>query len=183
VFSPASNSDSHRIVQELGSELAAAGLKTLVVTVDDQAPHSAIPEVSEAIRGTALPSPAETSLATMPAMDLEAKRLEPASLLQVVSRPARQLPSYLRQIRSGYDMVLIGADPLLTSAATEHLVRVADGTVLVAESGKTTKRQLARVAKRLERIKVSGIAIVLTEIRRRRADIEILENVAEYSKA
>ena len=88
----------------------------------------------------------------------------------------------LRSVRASYDAILIGAHPLLVSARSEELARIVDGTVVVAESGEVTKSQLSRVARLLERLKVSGVAVVLSEITQRRADREVLENAAEYAQ-
>ena len=67
-------------------------------------------------------------------------------------------------------MVLIDAKPLPISAQTEYLARLADATVLVVQSGATTKQELERAARLLERLEVAGVAVVLNKISLERAD-------------
>ena len=62
----------------------------------------------------------------------------------------------LHEVKDDYDIVLIDASPILISADTEYLARVADGTVLIVQSGRTTRAQLNRAAKLLERLMFPG---------------------------
>ena len=68
------------------------------------------------------------------------------------------------------DVVLIDANPLPFSAATEYLARLADATVVVVRSGMTTKQQLDRAARLLERLEVAGVAVVLNKVSQDHAD-------------
>jgi hypothetical protein len=68
------------------------------------------------------------------------------------------------------DVVLIDANPLPISAKTEYLVRLADATVLVVKSGTTTKQELERSARLLERLDAAGVAVILNQMNHDRAD-------------
>jgi hypothetical protein len=68
------------------------------------------------------------------------------------------------------DVVLIDAKPLPISAQTEYLARLTDATVLVVQAGATTKQELERAARLLERLDVAGVAVVLNKITLDRAD-------------
>ena len=76
----------------------------------------------------------------------------------------------LHQASERCDVVLIDANPLPISAKTEYLARLADATVLVVKSGATTKHELDRAARLLERLDVAGVAVILNKMSQDRAD-------------
>ncbi len=76
----------------------------------------------------------------------------------------------LHQAGERCDVVLIDANPLPISAKTEYLARLADATVLVVKSGTTTKQELDRAARLLERLDVAGVAVILNKMSQDRAD-------------
>ncbi len=78
----------------------------------------------------------------------------------------------LNWLKGDYDMVLIDAPPLLTSALTEYAVRQADATILVSESGVTTREELVAAADLLEQLGANGIGAVLQELQMRYASPE-----------
>jgi len=61
-------------------------------------------------------------------------------------------------------VLLIDGDPLPTSANTEYLARICDATVLVVGSSTSTRQELERSARLLERLEVAGVAVVLNKI-------------------
>ena len=67
-------------------------------------------------------------------------------------------------ITSEYDIVLIDAAPVLLSAETEYLARMADVTILLSEAGKTKKAWLTRAARLLERLGVAGAASIVNKV-------------------
>jgi len=87
--------------------------------------------------------------------------------------PARSAEQALQQASVGYDVVLIDSDPMPTSANTEYLARAVDATVIVVKAGTTTKQELRRAARLLERLQVAGIAVVLNKIQLERADRDL----------
>lgn len=82
-----------------------------------------------------------------------------------------------------YDAILIDASPLPISAQTEYLARVADVTVLVVRSSSTTKQELDRAARLLERLDVAGVAVVLNKISLERADGPLKRELRRYEQS
>ncbi len=76
----------------------------------------------------------------------------------------------LERLKQSYDLILIDAPPLLHSAETEYLVRCADATILIAESGVTLKAELFRSATLLQQLNVAGVGAVLQELHLQDAD-------------
>jgi uncharacterized protein involved in exopolysaccharide biosynthesis len=74
------------------------------------------------------------------------------------------------RLKHEFDLVLIDAPPLLNSAETEYLVRCADATILVAESGVTLKSELYQSAVLLQQLNVAGVGAVLQELHLKEAD-------------
>ncbi len=70
----------------------------------------------------------------------------------------------LNWLKRDYDMVLIDAPPLLQSALAEYAVRRTDGTILVSESGVTTREELTQTAGLLEQLGAQGVGAVLQEL-------------------
>lgn len=81
------------------------------------------------------------------------------------------------------DAILIDASPLPISAHTEYLARVSDVTVLVVRSSETTKQELDRAARLLERLDVAGVAVVLNRISLERADRALKKELDRYEQA
>ena len=82
-----------------------------------------------------------------------------------------------------YDVILIDASPLPISAHTEYLARVSDVTVLVVKSSATTKQELDRAARLLERLDVAGVAVVLNKISVERADRALKKELQRYEES
>jgi Mrp family chromosome partitioning ATPase len=82
-----------------------------------------------------------------------------------------------------YDVVLIDASPLPISANTEYLARVADATVLVVKSSTTTRQELDRAARLLDRLEVSGVAVVLNKVSHKRADSALRIELDRYKQS
>jgi hypothetical protein len=181
LFTSAGRGSTHDLVRRLGSELVANGLATLVVLVEaaDSAGDSPVMTSVRSDSGTDLLRPGQRlKIFRTFGADVDAAN----ESCEVVTKSPQTVAEFVRRMRTSYDTMLIGADPLLVSAHSEHLARLTDGTVVVAESGEVTKRQLTRAARLLERLKIPGIAIVLSQIAKRRADEEILENASEYMR-
>jgi succinoglycan biosynthesis transport protein ExoP len=67
-------------------------------------------------------------------------------------------------------LVLTDTAPLTISAETERLARSADCTIVVIESGATTRAQLVATARTLQRIEAGAVGIVLNRVRLAKAD-------------
>lgn len=85
-----------------------------------------------------------------------------------------------RSVSSEYDMVLIDAAPILLSAETEYLARMADVTVLVAEAGRTKRAWLTRAARLLERLGVAGAAAVVNKVHPARTEEALKHDLREF---
>ena len=96
--------------------------------------------------------------------------------------PANSAEQALQHASVGYDVVLIDSDPLPISANTEYLARVVDATVLVIKAGTTTRQELHRAARLLERLEVAGVAVVLNKIRLGRADQDLRRELRGFER-
>lgn len=96
--------------------------------------------------------------------------------------PAKSAEQALQQASVGYDVVLIDSDPMPTSANTEYLARAVDAIVLVVKAGTTTKQELRRAARLLERLQVAGIAVVLNKIQLERADRDLRRELRGFKQ-
>ncbi len=77
------------------------------------------------------------------------------------------------------EMVLVDAAPLADSEETERLVQSAHCTIVVIESGVTTRAQLRTVASILQRTKAPAVGFVLNRVRLAVADPEFRRSIRE----
>ncbi|HTW79612.1 MAG TPA: hypothetical protein VME23_08740 [Terracidiphilus sp.] len=82
-----------------------------------------------------------------------------------------------------WDVVLIDSVPLPISAYTEYLARSVDATVLVVKSSATTRQELDRAARLLERLEVAGVAVVLNMVSQERADRAMKRDIRKYEES
>jgi uncharacterized protein involved in exopolysaccharide biosynthesis len=178
VFPSVGPTNSRTIVEQLGIELAGNGLRVLVVNI---APASGAEKPGPAIDAAApTPNPRVLSMTDGQAsLSTEVDK----ETYRVVTLPAGEVADLLRRSRSYYNAILVAADPLFTSAYTEHFARTADGTVLIVDSGATRKDELVRAARLLERLKIAGIAIVLNGVSEKRAEEDLARTLADYKNA
>jgi hypothetical protein len=80
------------------------------------------------------------------------------------------------------ETVLVDAAPLAGSEETAQLVRSADCTIVVIESGVTTRAQLRIVANILQRIKAPAVGFVLNRVRLAKADPAFRRSVREMER-
>jgi Mrp family chromosome partitioning ATPase len=167
------------IIESLGSTLAKLGRKTLVIDPSGNAEPVAYMTHGADLqkRAVSLPDPA----AVPPGTDLQ-----PTARFARTQLPARVPPmngfvyESFKALATEYDIVLIDAAPLLISAETEYLARMADVTVLVAEAGKTRKAWLTRAARLLERLSVAGAAAVINKVNPARIDEAAQRDLREF---
>ena len=180
VFPSVGRRSSSEIVERLGAELASNGLRVLVVNVQ-HAPgrEKPAPEKPSGYVGAANPSPRLLTVTDGASQLSTEVDKEP---YRIISLPASEVAELLRRSRSYYNAILVAADPLFTSAYTEHFARTADGTVLIVESGETKKEELVRAARLLERLKIAGIAIVLNGVTEKRAEEDVARQIADYKR-
>jgi hypothetical protein len=167
------------IIENLGSMLAKLGRKTLVID-----PSGNSEPVAFVTLGTDLQKRpvnfADKSAGSSSTTELQKMRPGNQSL------PARIPPmngfvfESFQNLSAEYDIVLIDAAPILISAETEYLARMADVTVLVSEAGKTKKAWLTRAARLLERLGVAGAAAVVNKVHPSRAEEALKHDLREF---
>jgi uncharacterized protein involved in exopolysaccharide biosynthesis len=83
----------------------------------------------------------------------------------------------LEKLTQKVDLLFIEALPLLSSAEAEFAARLADITILVAESARSTRKELAEALMLVRRLNVAGVAAVLSTLSLRHADLNFLAMV------
>ena len=178
----AAESGTTTVVEKLGRQLRNLGLNTLTVAATN------IDGKIAYVRSETPITPSE------PGATRYSDKLRRAGAgdlaVQTSSAPTAGNPIYsgtfvsqiLNEVKDDYDIVLIDASPILISADTEYLARVADGTVLIVQSGRTTRSQLNRAATVLERLDVPGVAVALNRVSRDRVDPALVRDVEEFQR-
>ena len=75
------------------------------------------------------------------------------------------------------DIVLTDAAPLPISAEAEYLVRFSDATVVIVESGRTTRPELEHVVQMLAKLKVRNVGFLLNRVALKTADPIFASNI------
>jgi Mrp family chromosome partitioning ATPase len=165
------------IVGQLGSTLAKLGRKTLTVDASGNSNPVAYATAN-------LSDP-------VPGSNFSGEKSSPGTELQstVVTQPLSStltplatsfMAKAFQELTNEYDIVLIDAAPILASAETEYLARFADVTILVGESGRTKKGELKRAARLLERLNVSGVAVIINKVGLLRAEKSLKRDIDEF---
>jgi uncharacterized protein involved in exopolysaccharide biosynthesis len=83
----------------------------------------------------------------------------------------------VESIKKDVNFLFIEALPLLVSSEAEFAARLSDVVVLIAESGHATRNELRDSLSLVKRLKVPGVAVVLSHVRVRQADDEFISTV------
>jgi succinoglycan biosynthesis transport protein ExoP len=167
------------IIENLGSMLAKLGRKTLVIDPSGNSEPVAFVTLGADLQKRPISFP-DPSIVNPVTTELQTTKSGRQSL------PARVAPlngfvfESFQSLSAEYDIVLIDAAPLLISAETEYLARMADVTVLVSEAGKTHKRWLTRAARLLERLGVAGAAAVVNKVNPTRVEEALKHDLREF---
>jgi uncharacterized protein involved in exopolysaccharide biosynthesis len=182
--SPAHGSGTSIVVRELSERLRNLDLRTRTIMASSieaqkisSGESSRRPELVHQRRPTEEPSYPTTLVPLPPTRDHNGRRTEPES---IAPSPMMRI---LNHASEQYDVVLIDANPLPISAHTEYLARVSDATVLVVRSSTTTKLELERATRLLERLDVAGVAVVLNKISMDRADRALKRELRSYQQS
>jgi polysaccharide biosynthesis transport protein len=168
------------IIENLGSMLAKLGRKTLVIDPSGNSEPVAFVTFGADLQKRPISFPDPSVVNPSVATELQTTKSGRQSL------PARVAPlngfvfESFQSLSAEYDIVLIDAAPLLISAETEYLARMADVTVLVSEAGKTHKRWLTRAARLLERLGVAGAAAVVNKVNPARTEEALKHDLREF---
>ncbi|WP_249666169.1 polysaccharide biosynthesis tyrosine autokinase [Nocardioides faecalis] len=84
----------------------------------------------------------------------------PAELIQ-----SRAMGDLLESLRAQYDVVIVDAPPLLPVADAALLAASADGAILVARHGRTTRDQLSHAWERLDAVDAKVVGVVLNMVK------------------
>lgn len=148
------------IVRDISTELDALGYRTLELSAD------------EVLNPIGLKS---ERLGHQRANAVELATPNRDTGLQV--RREGVVAEHLERLKQRVDFLFIKAQPLRSSAHTEFVARLGDVTVLVAESGRTTRRELKTCVSIMRRLKARGLAIVVSDLKLRNANKDFLESV------
>ncbi|WP_122818807.1 polysaccharide biosynthesis tyrosine autokinase [Nocardioides pantholopis] len=152
----------------LALTLAQAGKRTLLIEADLRRPKaSAELGLDNAVGVTtvlvgkvsldeAIQKHAETDLHLLAS---GAVPPNPAELLQ-----SKAMADLLVEVRERYDIVIIDAPPLLPVTDAALLATHADGALVIARHGKTTKEQFAQAIQRLEQVGARPVGVVLNMV-------------------
>lgn len=168
------------IIESLASMLANLGRRTLVIDPSGNSEPVAFVTSGSGLQKRTVHFPDGNIKDHSSKTELQRVKLVHQSL------PARIAPlngfvfESFQLMSSEYDIVLIDAAPILISAETEYLARMADVTVLVSESGKTKKAWLTRAARLLERLGVSGAAAIVNKVHPIRAEESLKHDLREF---
>ena len=174
------------IIENLGSMLAKLGRKTLVIDPAGKSEPVAFVTFGAALeRRPVHLGELNGGASGLPSLSSELQPLKPGrSSLPARVGPMQGLSSFVfdsfKAMSSEYDIVLIDAAPLLLSAETEYLARMADVTVLVSEAGRTKKAWLTRAARLLERLGVAGAAAIINKVDPARVDEAHQHDLREF---
>ena len=149
------------IVENLGSTLAKLGRRTLTIDASGSTPPVAYVTLN-------LEQSAHRTVGGVHVKKKDIDVWSTAVIAQPFSPKLTPLTNLMDQafkdLTIEYDIVLIDATPILISAETEYLARFADVTILIAEAGTTTRTQLVRTTRLLERLQIPGMAVVINKI-------------------
>jgi MinD-like ATPase involved in chromosome partitioning or flagellar assembly len=168
------------IIENLGSMLAKLGRRTLVIDPSGNSEPVAFVTLGTALQKRPVHFPDAAGAA--PGSGTELQKVKPGSqsLPARVSAMNGMVFESFQNMSSEYDIVLIDAAPILISAETEYLARMADVTVLVSEAGKTKKAWLTRAARLLERLGVAGAAAAVNKVNPARAEEALKHDLREF---
>ncbi|MBV8115166.1 MAG: hypothetical protein JO300_10520, partial [Silvibacterium sp.] len=162
------------IVSQLGSTLAKLGRKTLTVDASGNSNPVAYATVD-------LPDPARSNFAgEMTGTELQSAVVTQPLTSKLTPLATSFMAKAFQELTNEYDIVLIDAAPILASAETEYLARFADVTILVGESARTKKGELRRAARLLERLNVSGVAVIINKVGLLRAEKTLRRDIDEF---
>jgi uncharacterized protein involved in exopolysaccharide biosynthesis/Mrp family chromosome partitioning ATPase len=166
------------VVENMGSMLAKLGRKTLVIDSSGIAEPVAYVTFGNGLEKRPVDISESNSMKGIPGGNMQQT---PSSSL-----PARVSPfsSFVFQsfqsMTSEYDIVLIDAAPIMLSAETEYLARMADVTILLSEAGKTKKAWLTRAARLLEKLGVAGAASIVNKVDPARVEDSLKHDLREF---
>jgi uncharacterized protein involved in exopolysaccharide biosynthesis len=175
----ASESGTTTVVEKLGRQLRNLGLNTLTVAATNIDGKIAYVRNEGPVTSTEAGTTRYSDKLRRAGADLAVQNSSGTSSPIYSGTFVSQI---LNEVKDDYDVVLVDASPILISADTEYLARVADGTVLIVQSGRTTRAQLNRAANLLERLDVPGVAVTLNRVSRDRVEPALVRDVEDFQR-
>jgi len=83
----------------------------------------------------------------------------------------------IQAITRDADILFVEALPLLSSSEAEFVGRLSDVAILVAESGQTTRQELRNAIALVKRLRLPGLATVLSDVKLSNADSDFISAV------
>lgn len=176
--SPAHGSGTSSVVTKLSDKLRSLDLRTRVIiaSADDLATPASEPIQRPELLLKDKNKTDEIQTSPLAPLAVPARKSQETSSTGSMART-------VHHVGEQFDVVLIDASPLPISANTEYLARVADATVLVVKSSTTTRQELDRAARLLDRLEVAGVAVVLNKISQDRADSALKTELHRYQQS
>jgi polysaccharide biosynthesis transport protein len=168
------------IIENLGSMLAKLGRKTLVIDPSGHSEPVAFVTFGTEMQKRPVSFPGESTGNPTVGKELQATKSARQSLPTRIPPLNSFVFESFQSLSAEYDIVLIDAAPVLISAETEYLARMADVTVLVVEAGKTKKAWLTRSARLLERMGVAGAAAVINKVHPARVEEALKDDLRDF---
>ena len=168
------------IVGHIGSTLAKLGRKTLTIDSSGNSNPVAYATVNLTEAPRASETGGEPAAQRGPGTEIQSTVVTQPLSSKVTPLATSFMAKAFQELTNEYDIVLIDAAPILTSAETEYLARFADVTILVGESAKTKKAELKRSARLLERLNVGGVAVIINKVGLLRAEKSLKQDLTEF---
>jgi polysaccharide biosynthesis transport protein len=182
--SSAHGSGTTTVVRKLNEELRGLNLRTRTITATGSdeldVSRSDVPSRFDHLLESRNRTDEIQSLPLAPLVAIYDGHGDPKRQEETASRAVVQILHHAAEL---CDVVLIDANPLPISAHTEYLARLADATVLVVKSGMTSKQELDRAARLLERLQANGVAVILNNMSRDRADGALKSELNRYEES
>jgi len=167
------------IVGHLGSTLAKLGRKTLTIDSSGNSNPVAYATVNLSDSTRVAEAGGDIPQATT-GTEIQSTVVTQPLNSKVTPLATSFMAKAFQELTNEYDIVLIDAAPILTSAETEYLARFADVTILVGESAKTKKTELKRSARLLERLNVGGVAVIINKVGLLRAEKTLKQDLSDF---
>jgi capsular exopolysaccharide synthesis family protein len=176
VTSPLSREHTALVAANLGVVLAQAGLKTVLLDADLRRPAlqkmslyqardlSAEPGLSGLLEGAGS-WPRYVVETVIPCLHLIPAGPSPSDPLGLLSSP--RMAYLIDQLEQGFQVVLIHGPPVLAASDALVLAAQVSGTMMVIESGATSRRSATRAVELLENADANVLGTVLTQVRGR----------------
>jgi uncharacterized protein involved in exopolysaccharide biosynthesis/cellulose biosynthesis protein BcsQ len=166
------------VIEHMGSMLAKLGRKTLVIDSSGVAEPVAYVTFGSSLERKPVDLSQQACRRDLPPGSLQSAA--PAKFSNQLSPFSSFVFQSFQAISSDYDIVLIDAAPILLSAETEYLARLADVTILLSEAGKTKKTWLTRAARLLEKLGVAGAASIVNKVDPNRVEDALKDDLREF---